>query len=387
MLFALVPGSYDMQVMGGGLTRTFGALFFGLAILAVYKLFETPSLKFTLLAVLFYSLGVLSHPEIVLATASGCALTWIFIGRTWKKTLLAAAVAAGTLVLTAPWWASVLTRHGLAPFLSALGTGAYQGGPVTALYQGFLAPVALFSLFGALRLGGMAWCIWKKQYFLVAWVLLPYFVEPRSAGGIATYPAAMLMALCLVEALPEMVRWISKAVKRETAARDFTQTPWMNAVLLVLMFGLFIASALHDFSLVNTTLKPPEPMALMDWAKENTPLDSQFVILTGFTGVQTDPIQEWFPALTGRRVQTASQGLEWKLGPAFFPRIDGLIALQKCADVTCVEAWSAESGLSYTHLVVENSPLSGGIVDSLNADKGYSLAYQNAKYLVYQVRQ
>jgi hypothetical protein len=384
MLFALLPGSYDMQVMGGGLTRTFGTLFFGLAILAVYKLFETPGWKYTLLAVLFCSLGVLSHPEIVLATATGCALLWIFFGRTWKKTLLAAAVAAGTLALTAPWWGTVLSRHGLTPFLSALNTGAYQGLPFTALYQEFLAPLSLFSVAGVLRLGGIVWCIIKKQYFLVAWVLLPYFVEPRSSGGIAAYPAAMLMALCLVEALPELVQRISKALKRETAARDFTQTAWLNAVLLVLMFGFFIASALHDFSLANTTLKPPEPMALMDWARHNTPQDSQFVILTGFTGVQTDPIQEWFPALTGRRVQTASQGLEWKLGPAFFTRIDGLIALQKCTDATCVETWSAESGLGYTHLVVETSAQTRGLVDSLNADTGYSLVYRNATYLVYQ---
>ncbi len=270
MLFAMIPGSYDFQIMGGGVTRAFGAFFFGLAILAVYRLFEKPGWKYTLLAVVFCSLAVLSHPEIILATATSCALVWIFFGRTWKKTLLAGAVAAGTLALTAPWWGTVLAQHGPAPFLSALNTGAYKGLPFSALFEGFLAPSALFSLFGLLRLGGIAWCLWKKQFFPVAWVLLPYVVEPRSAAGIAAFPSALLMALCLTDAIPALVLRVRKALKRETATKDFTETSWMSVVLLVLMFGLFIASALHDFSLANTSLKPPEPMLMMDWVTSNT---------------------------------------------------------------------------------------------------------------------
>lgn len=384
LMFAMIPGSFDMQVMGGGMTRSFGILFFALAISAVYRLFENPKWKFLLLAVLFFSLAVLSHPEIILATASGCALVWVFFGRTWKKSLFAAGVAAGTLALTAPWWGTVLALHGPAPFLSALNTGAYKGLPLTGLYEAFLAPAALFSLFGLLLLGGIAWCVWKKQWFPIAWVLLPYFVEPRSAAGVASFPGAILMAFCLMEALPALVAWVRKLLKKGAAAQDFTQTWWLNAVLFVMMFGLFIAGALHDFSLANTTLKPPDPTAMMDWVKQNTPSDSQFVILTGFSGVQTDPIQEWFPALTGRRAQTASQGLEWKLGPGFFTRLDQLIALQKCTDVACVETWSAQTGLGYTDLVVEISAVTQGLVDSINRDKAYGLVYQNATYLVYQ---
>jgi hypothetical protein len=225
--------------------------------------------------------------------------------------------------------------------------------------------------------------LWKKQFFPVAWVLLPYIVEPRSAAGIAAFPSALLMALCLTEALPALVQRVRKALKRETETNDFAETPWMTAVLLVLMFGLFIASALHDFSLANTTLKPPEPMVMMDWVTYHTTENSQFLILTGFTGVQTDPIQEWFPALTGRRAQTASQGLEWTLGSGFFTRIDQLISLQKCVEAACVENWSAGSGLGYTDLLVENNNLTRGLVGSINEDKRYSLVYQNAQYLVY----
>ncbi len=384
LIFALTPGGYDMQIMGGGLTRSFGVFFFTLAVYAVYQLFQISSWKHVVLASLFCSLAVLSHPEIVVATATGCSLLWIFYGRTWRKTFHAILVAASTLVLTAPWWGSVMAQHGLAPFLSALNTGAYGGSPFIALYGDFLAPASLFTLFGLLRIVGIIWCLWKRQYFLIAWAVMPYFVEPRSASGIAATPSAMLMALCIADVLPVLFEWICKRLKRATIPRDFTQYPWLNMILLILMFYFFLVNALHDFSLANTTLKQPDVFILMDWVKRNTPPYSQFVILTGNTGVATDPIQEWFPAFTARRSQTTSQGLEWKLGTGFFTLINQLITLQRCGDIACVENWSTQTGLDYTDLIVEQNSATQSLIASLNRDTSYSAIYQNTRYLVYQ---
>jgi hypothetical protein len=384
MLFALMPGSYDWQIMGGGVTRAFGVLFFCLAVYSVYKLFESTSWKRLVLGTFFCSLAVLSHPEIIMASATGCALLWAYFGRTWKKSFTALLVAAGTLVLTAPWWGNVLARHGMAPFLSALNTGAYRGLPFAAIYEAFLAPHSLFTLFGLLQWAGMLWSLWKKQTFLVAWGLLPYFVEPRSASTIAALPAAMLMALSLTDVVPALMERIRTALKWPVRSQDFTRYPWLNTALLLLSLGLFITAALHDFSVANTTLKPPEPQDLMAWVANNTPPDSQFLILTGKTGVATDPIQEWFPALTARRSQTTSQGLEWTLGTGFFTRLNQLMALQGCGEVACLNHWSADTGLGYTAVVVERSNLTESLARSLSQDDTFQLIYQNPGYLLYR---
>ena len=95
-------------------------------------------------------------------------------------------------------------------------------------------------------------------------MLLPYFVEPRSASGIAGFSSVMLMALCLTDVLPALSESIRKVLQQQSASKDFTQYHWLNAIFLVLMFGFFIVGALHDFSLANTTLKPPDPLILMD---------------------------------------------------------------------------------------------------------------------------
>jgi len=386
-LYALTPGSYDMAVMGGGLTRGFGLLFLCLAMYAAFRLFEAPSWRRALLATALCSLAVLSHPQSVMAAATGIGLIWLFEGRSRSKSLAALAVAGGTILLTALWWGSVLLHHGMAPFLSAVQTGAPTRQPLTALYEGLLAPGSLFTLRGFMRLAGILWGLRTRRFLLVAWILLPYLVDPRSAAAVAALPSAMLMALCLTEMPAELSAWIRRALKRPDAARDPAEQRWLSAGVLLLLFGLFVASALHDFSLVNTTLKGPEPMALMNWVSQNSPEDSQFVIITSNTGVATDPIQEWFPALTGRRSQTTSQGLEWTLGSEFFTRIGQLISAQKCADVTCVEDWSAETRLEYTHVLLERNDLTQALAVSVNQDDRYALIYENPKYLLYQVRE
>jgi len=386
MLYALIPGSYDLGVMGGGLTRGFGLLFLRLAMYAAFRLFEAPSLRRALLTVAFCSLAVLSHPEAILATATGIALIWLFHGRTRGKILAGALVATGTLVLTAPWWASVLARHGTAPFLSAMQTGAHGASPFTSIFVGLFSPASLFTLRGLMRLAGILWGLRTRRYFLVAWVLLPYVVEPRSAPAVAAIPTAMLTGLLLTESLPRLYGWLRGRLQMPREARPFTEQRWFTASILLLMFGLFLASALHDFTVANTTLKGPEPMALMDWVIEGTAEDSEFVILSGNTGVATDPIQEWFPALTGRRSQTTSQGLEWTLGSGFLRRVSQLIELQRCQDLTCVEDWSAGTGLGYTHLLLERNELTRAMVASVEEDDAFNLIYENPRYLLYQAQ-
>src|SRR5581483_8450289 len=325
LFFALTIGNYDWQIMGGGLTRSFGVLFFILSIYSVYRLFQHGTWKSILLTGLFCSLAVLSHPEISLATTVSCALVWIFYGRTWKKTFHAFLIALIAILLTAPWWGSVLAYHGPAPFLSVVRTGAYSESQLSMLLAAFFGPAALFTLFGFLRIIGVIWGLAKRQFFLVAWVLLPYFVEPRSAGGISYFPSCLLIALAVTEALPALLEWIQQKMGRAITPRDFTQRGWLTVGLFVVVLYFFVMGVLFDFSLANTSLKPPLPQEAMEWVRQNTLAGSQFFILTRNSGIMTDPIQEWFPALTDRRSQTTMQGLEWTLGENFFPRLDAMI--------------------------------------------------------------
>jgi hypothetical protein len=382
--FALTPGSFEWQIMGGGLTRAFGMAFLSLAVFCVYRLFQRGERKYVFLSILVCSLAVLSHPEVSLATATGCALIWVFHGRTRRGLLQAGLVAAGTLLITSLWWGSVLYQHGTAPFSSVLHSGAYGELPWVGLYQDFLAPWRWFTLLGLLQIAGAIWCIRQRQYFLLAWMVLPYIAEPRSAPAMAYLPLCALAAIGFADVLPAVVDWIGRKLGTVVQEQDFTQRNWLNQVLLGWILVLFVSSAFYDYRLINTSLRPPEPQQALEWTRRNTPADSRFLILSGEAGIMTDPIQEWFPALADRRSQTTLQGLEWTLGEAFFTRLIALIGLQRCEHVTCVEEWSAANDQDFTHVVIPKTDAALLFLEAFQADESYRSIYENHALVIFE---
>ncbi len=101
------------------------------------------------------------------------------------------------------------------------------------------------------------------------------------------------------------------------------------AALILTGLILFIECGLSNFRLINTTLTPGEREA-MTWLRENLPPGEDFLIITGRTYSMSDPVQEWFPALSGHHSQTTLQGLEWTLGAGFEARLEDLADLQAC---------------------------------------------------------
>ena len=382
--FALTASSYSWQIMGGGVTRSFGMAFFILAMWSVYQMFQSREWRLVLRSILLCALAVLSHPEVSLATAANCALLWIFFGRTRSGTVQAALVGLGTLLATSVWWGSVLAQHGLGPFLSVIHSGAYIDSPLQGIFSALFSPASLFTLPGLLRMAGIVWFIKQKHFFLLAWLVMPFFVEPRSALAIAFLPSCLLFAVGLMDALPSVVDWIKTKRGQAVSSLDATQRRWLSLTVLGIVFYLFLQSALYDFRLINTSLVPPHPQAAFDWVRRNTPRASQFFILTGRPGIMSDPMQEWFPALAERRSQTTLQGLEWTLGPAFFPRLEDLVALQACKRVLCVEAWSAATGLGYSHVVIQISQSSEVLHAAFLAEDAYQLVYENPEVEIFE---
>jgi hypothetical protein len=382
--FSLTAVSYSWQIMGGGVTRSFGMTFLLLSMLFVYKMFLLGERKLVLPSVLFSSLAVLSHPEVSLGTAANCALLWLFFGLNRRGTAQAALVAVGTLLLTSTWWGTVLVQHGPDPFLSVMHSGAYVGSSLRGLYSALLAPASLFTLPGILRAAGILWSLKQKQFFLIAWFVMPFFVEPRSASAMSFLPSCLLIAVGLMDSLPFLVAWIRTKGGRSTPASEHASPRWLDLTVIGIILYLFLQSALYDFRLINTSLKPPNPQQAFDWVKNNTSKASRFLILTGFSGIMSDPLQEWFPALAERRSQTTLQGLEWTLGPAFFPRLEQLVELQACETVQCVETWSEATSLDFSHIVIQINGSSEKLLSAFEADEAYRLIYENPEVLIFE---
>jgi len=145
---------------------------------------------------------------------------------------------------------------------------------------------------------------------------------------------------------------------------------------------LFLESFFVNATLTENSLKPPA-LDAMAWVQVHTPADSQFLVITGNTGVMTDPLPEWFPALANRRSQNTLQGLEWTLGPEFSYHVMQLTQLQACASSLCIEKWAGENDLGYSHLVIQKDTIPPTLLESLQSGD-YLLLYENQEIAVFR---
>src|SRR5574341_1353007 len=236
--YTLMPRSFSWYVMGGGLSRTFGILFLLLACASAWALFTQHSPKYLFLTMLFGAGAILSHPETGLHAAASCALIWLFKGRNARGLRDAMFVAFGVLVLTSPWWGTVLIQHGFAPFQSALNAGGHSGLfwlPWLTLDFAEERFISLFTLLGLI--GFTVQCV-RRDWFLPVWMLAPFVVEPRSATAIAALPLAVLAGLGLSDFLLPNVGAL--ASRPAGGVQDWTlYMPSNRAVRVVLGCVLF----------------------------------------------------------------------------------------------------------------------------------------------------
>lgn len=340
LIYALSPRAFLWQVMGGGITRAFGILFLLLMLWQAASMFREYSHRNLVLATLCGMGSVLSHPQAALHAALGGALIFAFYGRSRRGALSALLTGFGVIALSAPWWGLVLSRYGLAPLLSA-------GQTSQRTLEAYLALLRLDNLGNVLFIPSLllaavgAWFkIRQREYFLLAWPLLVFLADPRGAGGIALLPLALLAGT----GLNKIGMWI-----------NHSQNPFRIRMTRLLLPGLtaylVLAAGISDLQLINTSVKRTD-LETIEWVKGNISGEKTFLLATGREFSMSDPVQEWFPALTGQKSLTTMQGLEWTLGERFFPWYDEVIAFQHCAEIRCVQEWAHRNAVEYDYLVV-----------------------------------
>lgn len=369
--------------MGGGLTRSFGILFSLLAIGYVYRLFHGDTSKARIgLAILFCALAVLSHPEVGLQTAGICFLFWLFYGRSAGGIKSAILVAFGTVLLTVPWWFTVLSYHGFSPFESAMHTGIREA-TLASLYYTFFSMQGGFPILPLLWLIGMFAVLRKREFLLIAWAFLPFVVDPRNAPAIAIFPFLMLVSEGACFLSRELTRAYLETFPNSRNASQYLPL-LMNGILAVILLFLFSISYRSIPNLVAVSLSRSD-RETMEWVRENTPSESRFLLITntGNISPMTDAYQEWFPALAERRSQNTLQGREWILGSDFFEYSQRLMALQGCPDANCLKDWLEERNVPVDFVLVRKQRVSSGLRDSLRANPHYRLVHENENVEVF----
>lgn len=410
--FALIPRSFIWLIMGGGITRSLGLLFAILALEQVYKLYQSPARRPLLLAMLFAAATVLSHLQTGWFLAYSIVVFWIFLGMNKEGIRHSLLLAGGTMVLTSPWWLTIVAHHGIDPFLAANGTGgsvfsndATRTSSLLSIARAISTSEPFFPVIASLGLLGAVLCFASNRFLLPAWWVAIILLDVRAFATYASLPVGLLAGIAVSEALlPLLMRPCRPAPRRESVEWDDPPPAPSGRVLNTYAKPLFIFGCLLYYAAFAATVKEPglgELVSLealtpaeqeaMAWAGFYTPSDAAFLVVPN-SPWETGKESEWFPVLAERRSVTTPQGYEWVGDNAFSYHIGAYYAAWGCAsaDADCLDYLASDWGLrfSYVYLPADSpaTPCCFNLANSLDGDPRWQRVYDGPGGVIYERR-
>lgn len=385
LIFAMLPRSWEWLIMGGGITRATGTLFFILFIHALYRTFHDQKASAAWHAGLLGGLVLLSHPERALHAAVAGLLFWLWWGRTREGIQKAFWIASITLIIGALWWAPLLVRHGIETLFLA----SQAAGP-RWLFWLFLLQVNFTDeqivIAGLLTIYGLWWS-WKGgEKWLALWLFLIMLSDPRSAPHLIPIPGSLLIALALARG---MFPLLVQAPRWERILFQGSGRLFFSYLLILMLYNLQTTL----LELKKLVLSHPVRESL-NWIATYTPPQARFLALDWYPEPAASPVLEWFPTLAGRNNVTTLQGREWLRGDAHFnARYRADHQLRECLyqDIDCLEKWSLTHQEKFDYIYINLETPDGKIhrsalSEALRQSPNYQLVYESPEVLIFQRR-
>jgi hypothetical protein len=386
--FALLPTSYDWMIMGGGITRSLGFFLTILLLLSIQRYLQSHGTLILLGVALLVSLVVLSHIGIAwFATYSGCFL--IVSNNRDKKAIggLILAAIVGVL-LASPWWLTVVSRHGLTPFLSA-GQNIFLTGTTLAVAVGLMfTNEPVLDLLAVMGFIGSVICIRDRKFRLLVWLGIIIIFQGRFWQVCAIIPFAILAGIGIDSVIhildrnPGSILDNGEVNTKGSRIQGFPMSLASRIALGYLVLMCFVSSILAT---------PKEFLSqghrdAMQWIAANTPPESSFIVITGIESSGLDYISEWFPAIAQRISMGTPQGYEWMGGDAFKRRNQLHSDLQKCETITCLESNAMEAGdsLDYIYLALPEQTIeTRSMLEELLSSTDFVVIYHSSEAIIF----
>lgn len=332
LFFPLIPRSYEWLIMGGGVTRSVGFFFVLIAAYQANRALSKSDLRPLIYCSLFLSTAALSHLEWGITGFVTVSLLILSRQFNQRSLLLIVALGASVLVVTSPWWVTVLNRHGLAPFLAASTTSEWDLSRLENIVLGLKIfddglglPLSILAVIGWLL------SVSRKDWFLPVWLVAIFLTTPRHGPTAGAMPLAILASVGLVQFLiPSLIQVATSAkskfdsieIAKAKPNYTFFQVPPSYVVLpcVISVACLLLLTINYAKHTPLAALSGSERNA-MTWIKDNTPSESRFILLSQSVSWEDDRVAEWFPILSQRRSLTTAQGLEWIPGDAFHSKV------------------------------------------------------------------
>ncbi len=402
LAFALVPRADRWEIMGGGLTRGLGFFFGILTLWQAYRLFTVQSRRTLVLTTVFGAVTCLSHIEFAWFVAFSAVIFFLAIGRSRLALRNSLIAGTGVLVLTGPWWATVLLHNGISAFFSAghAGADALQNAvPLLLIFN--LGEETWFPLFGALAALGIVLSLRGGRRLLPLWVLVTMILDPRNFQTEVMVPLSILVGIVVAQFLiPLMSETVGSSPHINSGLQDYDQrsdrfTRWLSPIFVAMMLSYGWISAVAAGGGSFTALSPDERDA-MAWVQASTPANARFAVVTGDTWA-LDRSSEWFPVLSDRVSVATVQGYEWVPHDGFKQQKEVYKTLQECSTETpsCITDWSRSTGVTFDYVYVarreiqhgmfdNHVPCCTGLVELMKNDPDYVMIFQNTDATIFE---
>jgi len=361
--YAILLPSFEWLISGGGLTRSPAHTLFIVALYLFLVFLRNRQWKVLIFSIVFASFMTLHHIEYCWMLAFSIVLFSVYQLRFKEYVKYGLIYGFGVALLTSPYWITVISYHGLAPFISAFSTGDFD--IATSLWRLILLILtreSLVTYINVLAIIGIWFSLFSRKYRIIFWFLLITFFDPRSAERLLIFPVTILASYTVEKILSLMKAPSAIAIDPafETTENNSLRHSFIGKNFTFFFVGFsilypFILGFLHTFegdpSLTGLAVSQREAM---NWIKNNTPEESNFVVLNPNRTWSTDSTSEWFPAISERRNIITVQGTEW-LPASIYSDIKRWSAEAKdCFSIgeSCLSTWEETNRIDFDYLYI-----------------------------------
>lgn len=380
LIFALTPNSYWWNIVGGGLTRSLGTLFFTATILCAHQMFQRGSTKWVVGTIISGAGCVLSHPAWAAQAVIASLLLFLFFGRDKQGMKLSAIVALCIFCITALWWLPVIQNHGIGTLLNA-GQEAQQRWMFWTVFFALSFTGEYAPVIGVLGLLGFFIHLARKEFLLVAWVLSSLIFDPRGGLPVSIFPFSMMAAVALAEGIGSQMSGSINTSSWLDVLSGWSGRLFWGFFILLFTYNAFQVSNTLSFQRLNS-----EERKSIEWVKKNIAPESQFLILDQQGNPLLSPLTEWFPALSERRSIATIQGTEWLNGSDHYAmKISAIREVHECLyqGVGCLTRTQGQLADRYDYIL-----LSGGeyfpLLTELSASTDFLLIYESGNIHIFK---
>ncbi|WP_227379230.1 ArnT family glycosyltransferase [Haladaptatus halobius] len=387
LLLAVTPPVLQWHLSAGGIVRAPAFLFALTGAYTGLKLFKTAERKWIVPSMVLFGLTILTHPTYTVFFGITYLVMFACFDRTPQGLVRGAIVAAGGILLASPWWLQIIATHGVGIFAAASGTHSGIGGGVSRLLSQFVYPLALDIpiIFYLGSFAGGVYLLAKRRVFLPLWLVLAAFMIGKVRFQ---FPAGAMMASVFVFEVfvPRIRSWLRTTSYSRSA-------PLIGVIVLGILVSSvgasFAASGLtsHQHSTSQPAFMDSDDKAAMEWVKENTASDSDFVVL--------GDAAEWFPLMTDRAIVVGPWGVEWEGHKPYNNHLGLYKRMSRCPGKTCLTEKMISNDVNPDYIYIPKGHYTVRGVDEyqkpwmreqlVNSER-YKIIYENEGAMIFRVR-